>query len=356
MCGEAATGAPAAGDLQGPSPRVRGSPPRPTGSRPGRGSIPACAGKPSRRRLRRRRSRVHPRVCGEARIARSTGGHVTGPSPRVRGSLTVARPAGLRPGSIPACAGKPGAWARWRRPSRVHPRVCGEAAALDAQRVGEPGPSPRVRGSLIQLRHRVQRRGSIPACAGKPGTPKAWGRSPRVHPRVCGEATTKTLAASKVVGPSPRVRGSPEVARHRMLEHGSIPACAGKPASSSAPRRGSRVHPRVCGEAYSSLGGLSSAQGPSPRVRGSRTRSTPVITAMRSIPACAGKPPDRGGRGGGDRVHPRVCGEARTVTSESRAQLGPSPRVRGSRADVAEGGARHGSIPACAGKPTSRTP
>ena len=96
-----------------------------------------------------------------------------------------------KPGSIPACAGKPDATAPFRRVRRVHPRVCGEARINSDDSVGPSGPSPRVRGSpqahpLVSVVH-----GSIPACAGKPRGGRGDRRSGRVHPRVCGEARTE---------------------------------------------------------------------------------------------------------------------------------------------------------------------
>ena len=134
-----------------------------------------------------------------------------GPSPRVRGSPVPADIVPVVPGSIPACAGKPGSLMTGRCPTRVHPRVCGEALNAVRQRGFLSGPSPRVRGSRFFLAYAVPWRGSIPACAGKP---------PSGH-----------------------------CARARQGVH---PACAGKPVSQSVLSRVIAVHPRVCGEAVTS--------------------------------------------------------------------------------------------------------
>ena len=215
----------------GPSPRVRGSRGSVANDYSVIGSIPACAGKPRSRPRCRSRPGVHPRVCGEAPPYRSRPPADRGPSPRVRGSPRNPAAPCPRPRSIPACAGKP----RQRRRSVllvwVHPRVCGEAVASQTFGAGVAGPSPRVRGSHLQLLVPGLRRGSIPACAGKPPTSRPSCRSSRVHPRVCGEASAANRSAARPWGPSPRVRGSPLRPALCMSCQGSIPACAGKPRS-----------------------------------------------------------------------------------------------------------------------------
>ncbi len=296
----------------GPSPRVRGSLLLVCVHRRHEGSIPACAGKPGDSRSGGRRTRVHPRVCGEAASTDAPGPRRRGPSPRVRGSPCTASSSRRRRRSIPACAGKP----RHRPPTRdwpgVHPRVCGEAATGATGAALDAGPSPRVRGSPVADLLGGADAGSIPACAGKPsGGPLAAERG-RVHPRVCGEAGAAGAAHCGGTGPSPRVRGSLGAIRAGRSMLGSIPACAGKPASRRCGRTGSRVHPRVCGEANACTPLAAVLQGPSPRVRGSLRNLHDRSTARGSIPACAGKPGGAGVAGGAGAVHPRVCGEATT--------------------------------------------
>ena len=92
------------------------------------GSIPACAGKPFGSASQGRRLRVHPRVCGEARIDSWRGRLIDGPSPRVRGSPSPDGSGAHAVGSIPACAGKPSIPRSITSRRRVHPRVCGEAS------------------------------------------------------------------------------------------------------------------------------------------------------------------------------------------------------------------------------------
>ena len=229
VCGEAPANTALWPALGGPSPRVRGSPKRPDALGYFHRSIPACAGKPADESRAERRLRVHPRVCGEAHRHVTWRDNAWGPSPRVRGSRNngICREPGA--GSIPACAGKPWRGASRRDWLRVHPRVCGEACVPLAERCTEKGPSPRVRGSHEEPSVRCIESGSIPACAGKPLKASRSVRRSRVHPRVCGEAARVSRKPPAPLGPSPRVRGSLYPALATASALGSIPACAGKP-------------------------------------------------------------------------------------------------------------------------------
>ena len=119
----------------------------------------------------------------------------------------------------------------------------------------------------------------------------------RVHPRVCGEASGAVQTYSQRRGPSPRVRGSHLVDLERHAVFGSIPACAGKPRPQSQAAATAGVHPRVCGEAVSVSSCQPPDQGPSPRVRGSPWVLSRDLHLNGSIPACAGKPSPPSRRG-----------------------------------------------------------
>ena len=150
--------------------------------------------------------------------------------------------------------------------------------------------------------------GSIPACAGEPFAPlmrlaRLW-----VYPRVCGGAERLALPGNRTRGLSPRVRGS-----HQDGFFVVVP------------------------------GGLS------PRVRGSLRKIRRPESVGGSIPACAGEPSARPLGATLRRVYPRVCGGAESAPCPIL-----SPRVRGSPHRITVGvGSYMGSIPACAGEPTS---
>ena len=336
VCGEASVPASGSRYSMGPSPRVRGSHFGTRRVAEYDGSIPACAGKPPVGAPSPRPATVHPRVCGEALRPSSTTPTGLGPSPRVRGSPEAARRHRALPGSIPACAGKPAREVSSGPFAWVHPRVCGEAHSAEERRRSV--------------------KGSIPACAGKPSSSVRVDAMSRVHPRVCGEAVGYSALGVCVSGPSPRVRGSRSHTPVGICWPGSIPACAGKPASGSGALATRAVHPRVCGEAWLFAPAIASITGPSPRVRGSPEPRHAEPLQSRSIPACAGKPTHKDGRLINTRVHPRVCGEAVATVQIAVQPDGPSPRVRGSRCVFRGDGAYLGSIPACAGKPSMNPP
>ena len=153
----------------GLSPRVRGNLPASTRVSACTGSIPACAGEPDMRWRCVSTPKVYPRVCGGTWLPPCGLICSWGLSPRVRGNLAIltVRPGHLR--SIPACAGEPCLPSRtpWSYP--VYPRVCGGTRRRRSVFPYALGLSPRVRGNPVGVPVGVPVGGSIPACAGEPG-------------------------------------------------------------------------------------------------------------------------------------------------------------------------------------------
>ncbi len=94
------------------------------------------------------------------------------------------------------------------RACTVHPRVCGEIAALEFIFGAFLGSPPRVRGNQtarlsIHLIHRF-----TPACAGKSDRRACAPHNRAVHPRVCGEIGQMLLLDPVIRGSPPRVRGN----------------------------------------------------------------------------------------------------------------------------------------------------
>ena len=152
----------------GLSPRVRGNPERLEHYTAECGSIPACAGEPSRVLQMRLEDGVYPRVCGGTPASWPCAMPSAGLSPRVRGNHGVAGPSVDCGGSIPACAGEPQYSPLHCITMKVYPRVCGGTYVRLRSAGPEEGLSPRVRGNLRRRDARAQRHGSIPACAGEP--------------------------------------------------------------------------------------------------------------------------------------------------------------------------------------------
>ena len=275
--------------LSGSSPRVRGKPDSPNLGDITAGLIPACAGKTRRGWARASGSAAHPRVCGE--------------------NLARLRSKAADAGLIPACAGKTSRRSSLTGCCRAHPRVCGENVKKKLVDWVLSGSSPRVRGKLHRVAQAHQRRGLIPACAGKTHDNRIPLVVTEAHPRVCGENQVITTACAQLPGSSPRVRGKLGRSGGLSLSPGLIPACAGKTGGNPQGSAKDRAHPRVCGENGGEHVGVFVAEGSSPRVRGKRHIDTRVRVGGGLIPACAGKtsmlvqPRDERG------AHPRVCGE-----------------------------------------------
>ena len=210
---------------------------------------------------------VHPRVCGGNTTTGGIAGFLQGPSPRVRGKLTVEPPAVPQQGSIPACAGETGRSGCRPHPIPVHPRVCGGNRMHVPLSLHHEGPSPRVRGkhqSPMPVTGSGCRPHPIPwvhprVCGGNDARKARHCIRVRVHPRVCGGNDGSIERASPSAGPSPpgenrvtgvhpRVCGGNFVTNRAVgLRVRSIPACAGETIRAVSFRHLSPVHPRVCG-------------------------------------------------------------------------------------------------------------
>ena len=256
--------------------------------------------------------RVYPRPRGEAFHRATRSSPRRGLSPPTRGSQAEHLYGGQRRGSIPAHAGKPSASARSFSASGVYPRPRGEAI-LERSRTAHPcGLSPPTRGSPDGIRAGGQRDRSIPAHAGKPSMRTLMAPPPTVYPRPRGEATAALMMAAWAAGLSPPTRGSHV---HGPLDDkldGSIPAHAGKPGAVEVGIHIQRVYPRPRGEALEGAKHLPFIDGLSPPTRGSRSAGILHLSFTRSIPAHAGKPSDCLDKLHMLGVYPRPRGEAKS--------------------------------------------
>ena len=292
---------------------------------------------------------VHPRVCGEHQDLSCSDTSYLGSSPRVRGTPTDQLFGVGLCRFIPACAGNTHYLIQRGIKTPVHPRVCGEHDSTGARSQPMIGSSPRVRGTRPFRFFRENYLRFIPACAGNTTIAHLSITSLSVHPRVCGEHSCIPYHIFDLFGSSPRVRGT---RRRVFLSWESlrfIPACAGNTLPGELDREPASVHPRVCGEHRVKHHESLRMIGSSPRVRGTRLRDPATLRSRRFIPACAGNtsvspigyknlrfiPACAGNtlKAAGEldkmSVHPRVCGEHETFSSTGSRSSGSSPRVRG---------------------------
>ena len=232
-------------------------------------------------------------MCGGTCSADRRARRCRGLSPRVRGNLVLPRQDGHKPRSIPACAGEPTQRLRYNGVLRVYPRVCGGTRYAAGRRACSRGLSPRVRGNPVCVIALSAMLRSIPACAGEPYQQPSAPLPAEVYPRVCGGTPARYSGAASSEGLSPRVRGNRKVNASIWTTAGSIPACAGEPGSAEQHAGSDRVYPRVCGGTDTAQVSPGGYRGLSPRVRGNRFRHRLGGFFPGSIPACAGEPPGR---------------------------------------------------------------
>ena len=337
---------------EGSSPRVRGKQEDRPGHGRGVRLIPARAGKTRNPRNEPRCSRAHPRACGENWSTRQGSSDTCGSSPRVRGKLRHPQPQFRRDRLIPARAGKTRRGAVFRPGSPAHPRACGENVTPSGSARPTSGSSPRVRGKPGNLIAGQRGERLIPARAGKTSYTRQAISRQRAHPRACGENSAERSPAHLVQGSSPRVRGKQGHAPRAGHGDGLIPARAGKTPARPPRGRTPRAHPRACGENSGREMPSMSTRGSSPRVRGKLQRHRQVAVAGRLIPARAGKTSSPTRTTLKSRAHPRACGENRWRSSWVPPMGGSSPRVRGKRGRLRRPCGRLGLIPARAGETT----
>ena len=153
-------------------------------------------------------------------------------------------------GSIPACAGEPSSNGRMCAGCRVYPRVCGGTGVPIRLDLSDPGLSPRVRGNRAMADQLRGENGSIPACAGEPATLGQPTSAPGVYPRVCGGTKLLRMFPPSSTGLSPRVRGNrPGDHTWDLVDEGLSPRVRGNHSIPGLPRcsTAGRVYPRVCG-------------------------------------------------------------------------------------------------------------
>ena len=167
MCGEKCEMAASSKAMVGSPPRVRGKAGSGQQAAGVAGITPACAGKSAWGQLALFGSGDHPRVCGEKWYIHQRCWRRIGSPPRVRGKGRFPSFHFCRGSITPACAGKRRKIGVFSRKTRDHPRVCGEKSFLPCVSSLYTGSPPRVRGKDPELLKFFKLLGITPACAGK---------------------------------------------------------------------------------------------------------------------------------------------------------------------------------------------
>ena len=197
------------------------------------GITPAYAGKSPPAKRKNPAIWDHPRVCGEKIPSSLNWPMFLGSPPRVRGKGFLHFAHKMLEGITPAYAGKSTTAGRGRMPSRDHPRVCGEKGDKVKHCFHDLGSPPRMRGKDGINDSAQAVTGITPACAGKRVRHRRISKPTRDHPRVCGEKGSSTFWSRNHSGSPPRMRGKGQVSVFLRVFVGITPACAGKSCSTS---------------------------------------------------------------------------------------------------------------------------
>ena len=171
------------------------------------------------------------------------------------------------------------------------------------------GSPPHARGRRRGRLSLCQRRRITPACAGKTGVSLVCFGVWRDHPRMRGEDSSMSRAASRQAGSPPHARG-----RHYELNRPEgweriTPACAGKTPQAVAVARCRSDHPRMRGEDMLPVPKFRRMYGSPPHARG-RLLNLGVCRGDGGItPACAGKTRNADWTAANLGDHPRMRGE-----------------------------------------------
>ena len=151
----------------GSSPLTRGKRAPPQLPAASYGLIPAHAGKTASGSSRREKAGAHPRSRGENEAEAQRLPDGAGSSPLTRGKRVLKARRKVRRRLIPAHAGKTERRRRGDHRPRAHPRSRGENRPVDVESRPNAGSSPLTRGKLRHSKAVLLRPGLIPAHAGK---------------------------------------------------------------------------------------------------------------------------------------------------------------------------------------------
>ena len=152
-----------------------------------------------------------------------------------------------------------------------------------------------------------------------------------VHPHACGELGYGNADESGCAGSSPRMWGT-----HVCLIQGHnfgrfIPTHVGNSPGRARGRKLTTVHPHACGELSRSCRETETYNGSSPRMWGTRYNIAEVCLMERFIPTHVGNSEVRAVDPERVPVHPHACGELVDCVLADPINPGSSPRMWGTR-------------------------
>ena len=191
----------------------------------------------------------------------------------------------------------------------IAPRNAGEHQLKPCTADRAEGSPPRMRGTPNIGKYKIMLPGITPAYARNTIPPLYFEFSRRDHPRVCGEHAVPLKANRPRLGSPPRMRGTRPRPLSANKRTGITPAYAGNTNTPYSDVNRLEDHPRVCGEHTLSQRRRTPHAGSPPRMRGTPVLGKKAQHYSGITPAYAGNTFNRSRRTSGFRDHPRVCGE-----------------------------------------------
>ena len=148
-------------------------------------------------------------------------------------------------------------------------------------------------------------------------------------PRVCGDVSNTSSAATSAVGLSPRMRGCFFKIPCGQCIGCAFPAYAGMFPRTSTAFRSDCSFPRVCGDVSRDAYRDEPNCRLSPRMRGCFSKTEKTLRIMIAFPAYAGMFLGTNIHKAKDVGFPRVCGDVSTLTVKDGTTKELSPRMRG---------------------------
>jgi len=210
-----------------------------------------------------------------------------------------------------------------------HPRPRGEGSAARSVHSPSAGSSPPTRGRVGRPVGPLPVRRIIPAHAGKGQPANPLDALPSDHPRPRGEGEATHADPGSAIGSSPPTRGRGQLDRDEGSDQRIIPAHAGKGLLRGVSTWSTTDHPRPRGEGSLTPFPTQGSVGSSPPTRGRVPLVPAVSTAIRIIPAYAGKGHRHDIGGDVEADHPRPRGEGARHPTARAAVGGSSPPTRG---------------------------
>ena len=332
-----------------PSPRTRGSTQSSSVHCLAEAAFPAHAGIDPNRPQSKEGEESLPRARGDRPWAPLNAMANIMPSPRTRGS-TFSRQRSTAPASaFPAHAGIDLFTISSLSFRSSLPRARGDRPWSPLNAMANIMPSPRTRGSTLMRCARTTAAIAFPAHAGIDPMSCAATSTGCGLPRARGDRPGQLVYVLDATGPSPRTRGSTQGDRAAQCHATAFPAHAGIDLNRLTIAYRFRSLPRARGDRPDPQRRYQRRSKPSPRTRGSTLASALTSWAGRAFPAHAGIDPLHT-QGTIDAIRlPRARGDRPFPLRQVAFVSAPSPRTRGSTANLNEALETMNAFPAHAG-------